>query len=131
MIVSEGSFPAYNGTVYNLTGMLQLDTSIVDTDITVIWEWSLNGQVLLNRSTSAAPHMITIPFIPLATNDSGLYSMNLNQLPTNPQYIVGNGDSSTTYRLTVLSEFLFCRCYIILFKGELSLIGMLFRNANC
>ena len=106
MIVSEGSFPAYNGTVYNLTGMLQLDTSIVDTDITVIWEWSLNGQVLLNQNTSAAPHMITIPFIPLATSDSGLYSMSLNQRPTNPQYVVLNSDSSTTYSLTVLSEFI-------------------------
>ena len=103
--MSESSFPAYNGTVYNLTGMLQLDTSIVDTAITVIWEWSLIGQVLVQMSTSTAPHMITVPFIPLATNDSGLYSMDLNQMPTNSQYIVGNSDSSTTYRLIVLSEF--------------------------
>jgi hypothetical protein len=104
-MVSEGSFPAYNGTVYNLTGMLQLDTSIVDTDVMVMWEWSLNGQVLVRMSTSTAPHVITISFTPLATNDSGHYSMNLNQLPSNPQYVVGNNDSSTTYHLIVLSEF--------------------------
>ncbi len=104
-MVREGSFPAYNGTIYSLTGVLQLDTSIVDTNVTVMWEWSLNGQVLVRMSTFAAPHMITIPFTPLATNDSGLYSMNLTQLPTNPQYVVENRDSSIKYHLIVLSEF--------------------------
>jgi hypothetical protein len=112
-MVSEGSFPAYNGTVYNLTGMLQLDTSIVDTDVMVMWEWSLNGQVLVRMSTTAAPHVITISFTPLATSDSGLYSMNLTQLPSNPQYVVGNNDSSTTHCVDVLSEFLFCYCFTL------------------
>ena len=105
VLVNEGPFPAYNGTVYNLTGVLQLDTAIVDTGVNVMWEWSLNGQVLLRRNTSAAPHMITIPFNPLATDNSGLYSLNLNILPRDPQYVIGNSDSSTTHTITVLSEF--------------------------
>ena len=104
MMVNEGPFPAYNGTVYNLTGVLQLDTTIVDTDVAVMWVWSLNGQVSVRRSTSAAPHMITIPFNPLATDSSGLYDLNLNIVPRNPQYIEGN-NNSVTHRLTVLSEF--------------------------
>ena len=103
--VNEGPSPAYNGTVYNLTGVLQLDTSIVDTGVTVMWVWSLNGQILVTQSTSAAPHRITISFNPLATNNSGLYDLNLNLVPINPQYVEGNNDSSTTHRLTVLSEF--------------------------
>ena len=103
--VNESPFPAYNGTVYNLTGILQLDTAIVDTGVNVMWEWSLNSRVSLRQSTSAAPHMITIPFNPLAMDDSGLYSLNLNILPINPQHVIGNNDSSTTHSLTVLSEF--------------------------
>ena len=103
--VNESPFPAYNGTVYNLTGILQLDTAIVDTGVNVMWEWSLNSQVSLRQSTSAVPHMITIPFNPLAMDDSGLYSLNLNIQPINPQYVIGNSDSSTTHSLTILSEF--------------------------
>ena len=102
--MNEGLFRAYNGTVYNLTGVLQLDTSIVDTDVMVLWMWSLNGQVSVRRSTSAAPHRITIPFTPLATDSSGLYDLNLNIVPRNPQYVEGNNNSSKTYGLTVLRK---------------------------
>ena len=122
--VNESPFPAYNGTVYNLTGVLQLDTAIVDTGVNVMWEWSLNSRVSLRQSTSAAPHMITIPFNPLATDDSGLYSLNLNILPINPQYVIGNNDSSTTHSLTVLSE-LWILSYLYLLKEDFLLVVVL------
>ena len=122
VMVNEGPFPVYNGTVYNLTGVFQLDTSIVDTNVTVMWVWSLNDQVSLRWSTFAAPHRIIIPINPLATDSSGLYSLNLNIVPRNSSYVTGNSDSSTTYRLTVLREFWILiisetiHCYTL--KGE-------------
>ena len=103
--MNEGDFQPYNGTVFNLTGVLQLDLNIVDTDVTVMWVWSLNGRELDTQTTSASPHEITISFNPLATNSSGLYSLNLTIMPNNPLYVRGNNDSSTTYNLNVLSEF--------------------------
>ena len=122
--MNEGFFPAYNGTVYNLTGVLQLDTTIVDTDVTVMWVWSINGQVSVRQSTSAAPHRITIPFNPLATDNSGLYHLNLNIVPGNPQYIEGNNDSSTTYGLTVLSEFEFLKPFIAMLHIKEEFLSM-------
>ena len=112
VIVNEPPFPAYNGTVYSLTGVLQLDTTIVDTNVIVMWEWSRNGRVSVRRSTLVAPHMITIPFNPLATGDSGLYSLNLDIQPRLTFDVGGNSDSSTTHNLTVLSEFQILKTFI-------------------
>ena len=88
--MNEGDFLPYNGTVFSLTGVLQLDKNIVDTGVSVMWVWSLNGRELDTQTTSASPHEITISFNPLATNSSGLYSLNLTIMPNNPLYVTYN-----------------------------------------
>ena len=103
--VSEDAFQPYNGTVFNLTGVLQLDTSIVNTDVIVTWVWSLDGQELDRQNTFAPLHEITISFNPLTTNSSGLYSLHLIVDPIDTTYVAGN-INSTTYNLSVQSEFL-------------------------
>ena len=105
MVVNEGSFPAYNGTVFNLTGIVQLDLAVVDIDVTVVWVWSLTSKEMERQNTTSSPHQITISFQPLATNSSGLYRLNLTILPINSEYVVGNSDSSTSYNLVVQRKF--------------------------
>ena len=103
--VDEGPFPAYNGTVFNLTGVVQLNTALVDTEVTVLWVWSLNGEELERQSTTSSPHQITISFQPLATNSSGQYLLNLTIIPRDSEYVIGNNDSHALYNLVVLRKF--------------------------
>ena len=111
MTVSEGAFQPYNGTVFILTGMLELDTSLVDTVVVLTWIWSLNGEELDRWYTNTLPHRITIPFNPLTTNSSGLYSLNVDVDPFDPAFIIPNRNSSTTYNLSVQSELLILITY--------------------
>ena len=129
--MNEGDFLPYNGTVFSLTGVLQLDTNIVDTDITVMWVWSLNSRELDTQTTSASPHEIIISFNPLATNSSGRYSLNLTIMPNNLQYVEGNSDSSTTYNLNVLSEFWIFNSLLYSLNEDFPFIGTIrSRGAN-
>ena len=104
VVVNDSPFPAYNGTVFDLTGVLWLNMAVVDTDVTVVWVWSRNGEELQTWNTTTSPHQITIPFQPLATNSSGLYHLNLTILPRNSEYVVENSDSSTSHDLVVLCK---------------------------
>ena len=102
----SGRLSPYNGTVFNLTGRIQLDPGMVNTDITVTWVWSLGGNMLETQTTSSRPHRITITFNPLATNSSGQYNLNLTVIPSeNSEYIIGNRDGSTVYDLMVERKF--------------------------
>ena len=101
-----GAYPPYNGTVFNLTGEIQLDTAVVDTSVMVWWVWSLDGQEEdRQRTMSPSDHQITITFEPLATNSSGVYFLNLTVRPVeNLDYVIQNDDSSTSYNLAVEGE---------------------------
>ena len=105
VVVNDSPFPAYNGTVFYLTGVLRLNSTVVDTDVTVVWVWSRNSEELQRWNTTTSPHQITIPFQPLSTNSSGLYHLNLTILPRNSEYVLGNSDSSTSHDLVVLRKF--------------------------
>ena len=104
--ITRGPYPPYNGTVFNLTCVLDLDLTVVDTDVMVVWAWSLNRrEVKTQRTMSPSARQIVITFEPLATDSSGLYYLNLTVLPAeNSDYIIQNNDSSTSYALVVEGE---------------------------
>lgn len=106
MSISDHGLKPYNGTVFSLTGEVQLNISVVNTDITVLWVWSHGGRTLKTASTtSPSPHRLTIEFIPLATNSSGRYHLNMTVVPVdNAEYVIGNSDSGTSYDLVVESK---------------------------
>ena len=83
--------------------MLDLDLTVVDTDVMVLWVWSLDRrEVETQRTMSPSARQIVITFEPLATDSSGLYYLNLTVLPAeNSDYIIQNNDSSTSYDLVV------------------------------
>ena len=102
----SGRLRPYNGTVFNLTGGIQLDLSVVNTDITVMWVWSLRGEMLETQTTaSPSPHQITLTFKPLASNSSGEYTLTVTVRPSdNSPFIVGNSGGSV-YNLVVQRKF--------------------------
>ena len=95
----------YNGTVYNLTGSMQLDTSNVDIDIVVTWEWSLRGQTLRSTETISAPHVSVLSFEPLATNSSGDYSLSVTVRPLNGSDFITDSSVVAIHSLNVLREY--------------------------
>ena len=96
MSVSEHPIP-YNGTIFTLTGVVQLDQS-VDTDITASGVWSTGDGP---QETTSPPYPTNITFQPLASNSSGEYTLTVTVRPSdNSQFIVGNS-ASTTYNLVV------------------------------
>ena len=108
MTVVEGPFRPYNGTVFNLTGLIQLDTNVVNTGVTVVWVWSLGGIVVETQTTTSLT--ITLTFEPLTTHSSGQYLLNLTVIPTeNMNYVLQNNNSSTFYDLVVERKFI---CYL-------------------
>ena len=116
MRVDEGPFSPYNGTIYNLTGVLELDRNIVDINVTLVWMWSLNGNLLERQFTRSHLDRITISFQPLATNSSGLYHLNVFIEPDNPLFVEGNRGSSAEYNLVVLRKF--CNGCVISIKHD-------------
>ena len=100
----DSSMLPYNGTVYNLTGAVQLDMSVVNTDVVAAWVWSLGGETLIVHETMSPPHQSIFTFRPLATNSSGEYclSVMLRSLD-NADYIAQNSQS-TTYSISVLRK---------------------------
>ena len=67
-----GHLPPYNGTVFNLTGAIQLDMNIVNTDITAIWVWALGEETLEIQNTTSLYQIASTTFRPLTTYSSGL-----------------------------------------------------------
>ena len=87
----------YNGTVFTLTGVVQLDQS-VNTDITVSGMWSTgNGP----QETTSPPYPTSLSFQPLTSDSSGEYLLTVTIRPSdNSPFIVGSS-GSTTYNLVV------------------------------
>ena len=100
--VTKDRFRPYNGTVFNLTGSLQLNETVINTDITIVWVWSLDGEQLHNRRTTSSTLQVTMTFEPLTMLSSGRYYLNLILLPIeNSEYVIRNSNSGTFYDLMV------------------------------
>ena len=100
--VTKDRFRPYNGTVFNLTGSLQLNETVINTDITIVWVWSLDGEQLHNRRTTSSTLQVTLTFEPLTMLSSGRYYLNLILLPIeNSEYVIRNSNSGTFYDLMV------------------------------
>ena len=87
----------YNGTIFTLTGVVQLDKS-VDTEITASGVWSSGDGP---QETTSPPYPTNLIFRPLTSDSSGDYILTVTVKPSdNSPFIVGN-NSSTTYSLVV------------------------------
>ena len=95
-----GHLPPYIGTIFNLTGTIQLGIEIVSTNITITWVWTRGEKTLETHNTTRC-YQSTITFQPLTTYSSGLYNLQVTlRSTTNSEYIVESHDSAF-YRLTV------------------------------
>ena len=63
----------YNGTVFTLSGVAQLDQS-VDTNVTAVGIWSYSDDQLVAVSP---PYKFSVVFQPLATDSSREYILNV------------------------------------------------------
>ena len=87
----------YNGTVFTLTGVVQLH-QIVDTDITVLGVWSSGGSPL---QTTSQPYQTNLTFQPLTSNSSGEYLLTVTvRHSDNSPFIIGSSGRAT-YNLVV------------------------------
>ena len=94
----------YNGTVFNLTGVILLDRNIIDSDVIAIWVWSYDGAILERLETRSQPYSASLVFEPLATNSSGEYSLAVTiQSSDRSDYIVANS-GSIVFSLMVLRK---------------------------
>ena len=97
IITVSDPFTPYNGTVFTLTGVVQLDQS-VDTDITVSGVWSSGDGP---QETTSPPYPTNLTFQPLTTDSSGEYILTVTvRSSDNSPFIVEN-NSSATYNLVV------------------------------
>ena len=95
----------YNGTIYNLTGTIQLDMNIVNTDIIVVtWVWTLPGEALRVFETVSPLYHSVLMFQPLATNSSGEYHLTVTLRSQNNTGYVTESSASTTYNISVLRK---------------------------
>lgn len=102
VFIMEHPIP-YNGTVFTLNGVAQLDDS-VDTNVMAvgIWSDSDNPQV-----TTSPPFITSLEFQPLASGSSKEYTLNVTIRPTdNSSFIVANS-ISIVYNLIVQRKFVF------------------------
>ena len=96
----------YNGTVFTLTGVVQLDQS-VDTDVTVLGVWS-SGAAPQETTSPPYAYRTNLTFQPLTSDSSREYTLNVTVRPSdNSPFIVGNSDS-TTYNLVVQRKLFGC-----------------------
>lgn len=92
--------PPYNGTNFNLTGMIQMDMDVLDTDIATIWKWSLGETTLkIHNTTLCCQNNIT--FEPLTTYSSGHYNLQVTVQSLSNSLYHTESCSSTIYHLTV------------------------------
>ena len=100
----------YNGTVFTITGIVQLDQN-VDTAVTISGMWSNSGGVA--QDSTSPPYPTSLTFHPLATNSSGMYTLTVSvRASDNSQYIVGN-NGSVSYSVIVRRKFIYINYSII------------------
>lgn len=104
-VTGPDSVIPYNGTIYNLTGTIQLDMSIVNMDIIVAtWVWTLAGETLGVFETVAPVYQSVLMFRPLATNSSGEYHLIVTLTSLNNTDYITESSASTTYYISVLRK---------------------------
>ena len=87
----------YNGTVFTLTGVVELDPS-VDTGVTVSGVWSNGGGP---QETTSPPYTTNLTFQPLATDNSGEYTLTVTARPSDGSLFIVTNDGNFSYSLTV------------------------------
>ena len=103
ILVTSSSPTPYNGTIFSLTGAIQLDTSNVDIDIAATWQWSL-GEMTLLEETLSSPLQSVLSFLPLATNSSGEYRLSVTLAPLVNSSSIVQSSGSHLYNLSVLRK---------------------------
>lgn len=103
MTVASNLTP-YNGTIFDLTGAIQLDMSTVNTGVEATWVWSLGGETLESQQTVTPPHQTVLRFQPLATDSSGMYSLSVTLRSLDNSSYIAENSGSTVYSLTVLRK---------------------------
>lgn len=98
-----GHFPPYNGTNFNLTGIIEMDIGTIDTSIVITWVWSLGEETLKIHNTTKCCQS-TITFKPLTTYSSGLYHLQVVIQSTSNSMYITESCGSTFYSLTVQRE---------------------------
>lgn len=103
-VTGSDSVIPYNGTVYNLTGAIQLDMSIVNMDIVATWVWTLAEKTLKIQETVLPLYQSVLMFQPLATNSSGEYRLNVTLRSRVDTGYITETSTSTTYSISVLRK---------------------------
>ena len=88
----------YNGTVFILTGVVQLHQS-VNTDITASGMWSSGGDG--SQETTSPPYPTSLTFQPLASDSSGEYILTVTVRPSDNAPFIVESNGTTTYNLVV------------------------------
>ena len=96
--VSDSLTP-YNGTVFTLTGVVQLHQS-VDTAVTVVGMWS-SGDGSQETIATSPPYPINLTFRPLTSSSSGEYVLTVTVRPSDNSQFIVESNGSTTYNLMV------------------------------
>lgn len=104
-VTGPDSMLPYNGTIYNLTGTIQLDMSIVNTDVIIAtWVWTLAGETLRFFNIAPSLYQSVLMFRPLATNSSGEYNLTVTLRPLNNTDYIIESSASNTYNISVLRK---------------------------
>lgn len=91
----------YNGTVFTLIGVAQLDPS-VDTNVTAMGIWTDSDSL---QVTTTPPFISSLEFQPLAGANSKNYTLNVTVTPTDNSPFIVATNTRITYRLTVQGTF--------------------------
>ena len=91
----------YNGTVFTLSGVAQLDQS-VDTNVTAVGIWSDSDGP---QVVASPPYQIDLVFQPLATDSSREYTLNVTIRATDDSPFIESNRGITIYNLTVQRKF--------------------------
>ena len=96
VVIQEHPIP-YNGRVFTLNGVAQLDRS-VDTNVTVTGVWSDSDGVQVATSQE---YTTSLEFQPLASGNSKQYILNVTIAPTDNSSFVIASSTSIGYNLIV------------------------------
>ncbi len=86
----------YNGTVLSLQGSATLNTTMVDTPVTVKGGWRRhNSQGLTSSEDSTSPYSTVLPFDPLGGGDGGDYVYSVAVEPSDPTFVLSSMANQT------------------------------------
>ena len=99
----------YNGTIFTLTAMIEVDTMHVATEVMTMVTWSHDDyygvSVLVDISTQTSSSWVNLTFQPLTANSSGNYTLNATVMPISSDFIL-ESNRITFYNLIVQRAFI-------------------------